>query len=455
MKKAAVYVRVSRREQVTIPDQIKRCRATAEAHDWAVADEHVFQDRGISGWSGKDRPKWTALEQAVERREVDAVIVFAISRAARDVPVLHGFVQKCRERNIPFVSASEPFDTSTEMGRAMVTILGALAEMESAVKSERVGLGMQREKEAGRWVYGDAPFGYDLDPAAEGRLRINEREAKAIEDGVKIMLNGGSAARVAREWNAAGITTKAGKQWTNNDAKRVLVSERIAGTLDGRRAKWDEIITLRNHQQIVDLFAKNPKVGGSRSDRYLLTGLLYCGICGDRKLIGRPNSGTRRYVCSGGPPGHRMHIGINAEALERHVREEADLRVVPDPVAPEDPEVDRELYAKRDEIDAEIEEWGTRVARREVNERYARGALRELERQVEEVERKLAERPRGRFGKLLQYAEDFLEVYPDDRAQLDAQVERIVVNPSPAGFKTKAVESRVEVQWRPEAELLA
>jgi site-specific DNA recombinase len=57
-------------------------RGVLHAKGWKVGA--VFQERGITGTGEKDRPQWRKLMVAVEGGEVDAVVVFAISRAARN-----------------------------------------------------------------------------------------------------------------------------------------------------------------------------------------------------------------------------------------------------------------------------------------------------------------------------------------------------------------------------------
>src|SRR5688572_17648011 len=138
--RAAVYVRVSHREQETLEDQERRCRAFAEAKGWEVVE--VFSDRGISAWTGEDRPAWLRLERSVESGDVNALNVFQVSRAARNVGQLARFIELCRDRDVVFASTSEGVDTSTPMGRLMATIVGALAELESEIRSERVLLGL-------------------------------------------------------------------------------------------------------------------------------------------------------------------------------------------------------------------------------------------------------------------------------------------------------------------------
>src|SRR6266540_1966109 len=132
--RAVVYVRVSKSGQETLDEQERRCGLFAESQAWEVV--RVLRDKA-SAWSGKtDRPGWLAVEAMVEAGEVDVVVVFQVSRAARNVGRLAQFITLCQAHGVVFASASEGVNTSTAMGRMMAQLIGSLAELESEIKSE-------------------------------------------------------------------------------------------------------------------------------------------------------------------------------------------------------------------------------------------------------------------------------------------------------------------------------
>lgn len=111
------YVRVSTQEQNTIRQEILM-------KDLGVDD--VYIDR-MSGKSA-DRPELKKLMEYV--RKGDTVIVESISRFARNTRDLLELVEQLTAKGVEFVSRKEAIDTTTPSGKFMLTIFGAVAELE-------------------------------------------------------------------------------------------------------------------------------------------------------------------------------------------------------------------------------------------------------------------------------------------------------------------------------------
>lgn len=84
----------------------------------------------IDRTSGKntDRPEWKKMINFV--RAGDTVIVESISRFARNTKDLLELVEQLAAKGVEFVSQKEAIDTSTPTGKFMLTIFGAVAELE-------------------------------------------------------------------------------------------------------------------------------------------------------------------------------------------------------------------------------------------------------------------------------------------------------------------------------------
>jgi DNA invertase Pin-like site-specific DNA recombinase len=145
-KTAAIYVRVSTNLRVRDsaafeqnPDvQEAPLRQMAEQRGWTV--QRVYSDR-MSG-SKADRPGLKAMMAGARRGEFDVVLVWRFDRFARSVEQLVTALAEFRSLGIGFVSHQEALDTSTPMGKAMFTIIGAMAELERNVIRERVVAGL-------------------------------------------------------------------------------------------------------------------------------------------------------------------------------------------------------------------------------------------------------------------------------------------------------------------------
>jgi DNA invertase Pin-like site-specific DNA recombinase len=107
----------------------------------------VYSDR-MSGASDQ-RPGLKALMQDARRGAFDVVVVWRFDRFARSIEQLVSALAEFRTLGIDFVSAQEALDTSTPMGKAMFTIIGAMAELERNVIRERVIAGLEHARANG------------------------------------------------------------------------------------------------------------------------------------------------------------------------------------------------------------------------------------------------------------------------------------------------------------------
>ena len=89
------------------------------------------------------RPQLNALMAAARNREIDCVLVWKFDRFARSTRHLLAALEEFNHLGVRFVSVQDQVDTDSPMGRAMFTIIGAMAELESSLISERVTAGMR------------------------------------------------------------------------------------------------------------------------------------------------------------------------------------------------------------------------------------------------------------------------------------------------------------------------
>jgi DNA invertase Pin-like site-specific DNA recombinase len=153
-KRAALYVRVSTTNRSTRNQAVFEqnpevqelpLRQMAEQRGWSVV--RVYSDR-MSG-SKADRPGLNALMRDARRGAFDVVVVWRFDRFARSIEQLVLALAEFRTLGIDFVSSQEALDTSTPMGKAMFTIIGAMAELERNVIRERVVAGIEHARNHG------------------------------------------------------------------------------------------------------------------------------------------------------------------------------------------------------------------------------------------------------------------------------------------------------------------
>ncbi len=143
--KVALYARVSTGDQD--PEvQLAALRAHAAARGWEILEE--FVDRGFSG-AKERRPAIDRLMRAAWAGKFQAVLVWRFDRFARSVKHLITALETFRTLKADFISLQEQFDTSTPIGQAMFTIIGAMAQLERDIIRERVKAGLERAKARG------------------------------------------------------------------------------------------------------------------------------------------------------------------------------------------------------------------------------------------------------------------------------------------------------------------
>ena len=144
--KAALYLRVSTADQK--PDlQFDGLRAYAGRAGIEIVNEYL--DVAVSGRK-QGRPQLEALLQAARRHEFDCVLVWKFDRFARSTKHLLTALEEFNYLSIRFVSIQDQIDTTSPMGKAMFTLIGAMAELESSLISERVTAGMRAAKSRGK-----------------------------------------------------------------------------------------------------------------------------------------------------------------------------------------------------------------------------------------------------------------------------------------------------------------
>jgi len=145
--RAALYARVSTTGKGQDPElQLAELRQVAIQRGWKIAGEYIDQ---VSG--GRDRrPGLDQLMKAARSGRFDMVAVFRFDRFARSTRHLLVALEEFRILGVDFLSLREQVDTSTPMGKAMFTIIAAVAELEKDIIRERVIAGVRRAQAAGK-----------------------------------------------------------------------------------------------------------------------------------------------------------------------------------------------------------------------------------------------------------------------------------------------------------------
>jgi DNA invertase Pin-like site-specific DNA recombinase len=152
---AVLYARVSTGDQHP-ETQLLDLRQMAKQRGYEIVQEYVDT---ISSSKAK-RPGLDRLLADARRHRFDVVLVAAFDRMARSTRHFLELLDELNHLGIEFISSRENIDTGGPLGRAMVVIVGAIAELERSLIVERVKAGMRRARLEGRRI-GRSPLDID------------------------------------------------------------------------------------------------------------------------------------------------------------------------------------------------------------------------------------------------------------------------------------------------------
>jgi site-specific DNA recombinase len=311
--RAAIYVRISRDkvgQGLGVARQEQACRDLADRLGITVGE--VFTDNDKSATSGKPRPAYLKMCDALAAGRFSHVLAWSNDRLQRDLGETFAFGQVVDQAGVTVETVTAgTLDFVDPEKRVGTYVLSVLADAEVARRKARM-LGKHRElAEAGRPTGGPRTFGFEAD-----HLTVRESEAEVLRELARRILDGESVSSLCRDLDARGITTSYGNHWRPGVMRRMLESPRLIGVREHRgerfQAAWPAILDKRTHAAVARRLRRRTSVPTSRS--YMLTGLLVCGEC-QRGMVGSPNNGHRAYFCalSGGGCGR----SVRAESVER------------------------------------------------------------------------------------------------------------------------------------------
>ena len=272
----------------------------------------IYADEGISGTNTKKRKEFQRMIADCEARKIDLVIVKSISRFARNTQDCLMYSRKLKNLGIGIIFEKENINTLDATGELLFTILSSLAQDESRNISENCKWGIRSKFQNGIPHINTHKFmGYDKNE--EGRLVINEKEAKLVRRIFKDFLEGINPEDIAKQLNEEGVPGVSGEpKWIRATIIGMLQQEKYMG--DSILQKWytSDFLThslKRNTGQVDQYYVKNShpsiidkdtweavqeeferredfcrtyhlKKYGYRSNQVPLTGKVVCSHCG-------------------------------------------------------------------------------------------------------------------------------------------------------------------------------
>ena len=163
MKRAALYCRVSTVDQHP-ETQLGELRQFAANKGFTIVGEYT--DKGYCGARAR-RPELDRMMDDARRHRFDVLLVWSCDRLARSTKHLLQTIDELNGMGIQFLSQREAIDTEGALGRAIIVIVSAMAELERCIIIERVRAGMRRARLEGRQI---------------GRARLDVNRQQVIAD---------------------------------------------------------------------------------------------------------------------------------------------------------------------------------------------------------------------------------------------------------------------------------
>jgi DNA invertase Pin-like site-specific DNA recombinase len=327
-KRAAIYARISddkRGEGLGVQRQIDDCRALAKSQDFDVVE--VYTDNDISAYSGKRRPSYRRMLEAIESGRIEAVLYWHYDRLHRSPVELEEYIALCNQHGIEnhTVKGGE-VDLSTPEGILRAGLLGQVARYESAHKADRVRRAQEQNAMDGKWLGGGRPFGWRI---IDGAPVLDDDEAQIVRDAHSHVLAGLSLGSFIQGLAERGIKTARGGSWSYPTLRQMLLRPRNAGL-----AEWKgEIVGESVFPAIVERHiweatrSKLSDLARRRSEtnkvKHLLAGLALCECLRPMKsgqITDRNGVKHMIYRCSESGPGHvNKRMSYVDEHVERQI----------------------------------------------------------------------------------------------------------------------------------------
>ncbi|SFU07178.1 Recombinase [Geodermatophilus amargosae] len=279
------------------------CADVVARHGWRLVGTYV--DNDVSAYSGKPRPQYTALMEAVGTGQVDVIVAWDPDRLHRSPAELERFITVVERAgtDVTTVQAGQ-WDLSTASGKLIARMLGSIARHESDHKSERVRRALQQRAESGR-SHGRHAYGWNRQHAPDGSVRevVVPEEAAVVRRIADALLSGESLRGVTAALNADEVPSPTGGPWTKNKVRGVALRPRNAGLRVHRGeivgdGAWEAILSRDSWEQLrAVLTDPGRRTSTGSAAAHLLSGIGRCGVCGAALRVAI-NRGVPAYRCS-------------------------------------------------------------------------------------------------------------------------------------------------------------
>lgn len=262
MNKALGYTRVSTDEQTKgFGLEIQREGIKEYAKKEKLELVMIYEDGGYSG-SEMNRPGLVQMLEDSKSDEFKALIVYKTDRLARNNFMSWWIEKELKKNGIELISITEPYRLDDPSGRLFFAMISAFADYEREIIKMRMESGRNQKAKNGGYAGGNLSFGYSV---KDGKLIINEEEAKIVKKVFRDYAKGKSMGVIAKGLNSDRIQTKRSGNW-----HPVTIQSILANPLYAHVIKYNGIESKGDHEPIVSkrLFNRIQELREKRSKRW-------------------------------------------------------------------------------------------------------------------------------------------------------------------------------------------
>lgn len=231
-KRVGIYCRVSTNsaEQLkSLAAQVSALtRLTAANPKWLLVDVYIDI---ASSKTGSSRKEFTRMLQDCKSRDIEIILTKSISRFGRDTVEILGALNQLRILGVRVIFEQEVLDTADTENDLMISIIESIAQAENESRSDNIKWGIkQRAAQGTSKLYNRKCYGYNNDE--DGKLAINEKEAKNVRLIYNFYLKGKSILGIVRELERLEIKSPTGKAtWPKRTIDVMLSNEKYMGNV--------------------------------------------------------------------------------------------------------------------------------------------------------------------------------------------------------------------------------
>jgi len=221
----AVYVRqsVDKKDSISIESQIEYCKNKIISGE----EYKIYEDKGFSG-KNTARPQFLHMMKDIERGEVTKVIIYKLDRISRAILDFANMMDTFDKHNVSIISCNDPIDTTTPMGRAMLTVTMTFAQLERETIQQRIKDNYYARGKQGYYLGGRAPFGYKkIETILNGKKTYTfESQTGQAEQVYQLFSDYGgtdiSLGKLSAKLTEEGTKTNSGGIWSGVSLGRLL-----------------------------------------------------------------------------------------------------------------------------------------------------------------------------------------------------------------------------------------